>query len=181
MKFRKYCVPVFGITGWKNSGKTMLTSRLISHFSGLGLRVGAIKHAHHSFEIDHQGRDSWKMREAGARQVAVVSKHRWALLCELNPEPEPPFEEILGHFKGFDLVLTEGYKQLAFPKIEARSDFQHTRQLLALEREDIVAIASSMHDDDFPDLPVFDPGDMAAIGAFILDMLGIDAGSGKPS
>ena len=173
MKFKRYCVPVFGITGWKNSGKTMLTSRLISHFSSLGLRVGAIKHAHHSFEIDHQGRDSWKMREAGARQVAVVSRHRWALLCELDPEPEPSFEAILENFRGFDLVLVEGYKQLDFPKIEARSDFQQTRQLLALERDDIVAIASREEVESRPELHVMDPDDISSIARLIIKTLNI--------
>ena len=135
-------VPVFGITGWKNSGKTLLTTRLIAHFTKAGLRVGAIKHAHHSFEIDHEGRDSYLMREAGARQIAVVSKYRWAMIAELEDEPEPEFKTILAQFSGFDLVLVEGYKELAFPKIEARSSFQKTKQILSDERSDIVAIAS---------------------------------------
>ena len=169
-EFPRYEVPVFGVTGWKNSGKTLLTTRLISHFSKLGLRVGAIKHAHHSFEIDHEGRDSYLMREAGARQIAVVSKYRWALVSELVPEQEPDFETILGQFKGFDLVLVEGYKQLAFPKIEARSSFQETRQKLSIDRPDIVAIASDdPHIDD--DLPLFDADDISAIAAFIAKTL----------
>ena len=169
-KFANYTVPVFGITGWKNSGKTLLTTRLINELTQRGLRVGAIKHAHHSFEIDHEGRDSFRMREAGARQVAVVSKFRWALLSELQPEPEPLFEDILAQFKGFDMVLVEGYKQMAFPKIEARSSFQKTKQMLASERDDIVAIAS---DDDKhgESLPHFPPDDIAAIANFILQTL----------
>ena len=169
-EFSRYEVPVFGITGWKNSGKTLLTTRLIRHFSDQGLRVGAIKHAHHSFEIDHEGRDSYLMREAGARQIAVVSKYRWALVAELVPEPEPKFEVILEQFKGFDLVLVEGYKQLAFPKIEARSSFQETKQKLSTDRPDIVAIAS----DDAPvegDLPSFDADDISAIARFIAHAL----------
>lgn len=168
--FSHYIVPVFGITGWKNSGKTLLTTRLIRHFTDKGLRVGAIKHAHHSFEIDHEGRDSYRMREAGARQIAVVSKFRWALVCELEPEPEPRFDDILAQFKGFDLVLAEGYKQLDFPKIEARSSFQETKQMLAKEREDIVAIAS---DDQSHkgNQPLFHPDDIEAIAAFIAQTL----------
>ncbi len=175
--FLSYTVPVFGITGWKNSGKTLLTTRLISHFTQMGLRVGAIKHAHHSFEIDHEGRDSYKMREAGARQVAVVSQYRWALVCELQPEPEPVFEDILARFEGFDLVLAEGYKQLAFPKIEARRSFQETSQMLAKDRDDIVAIASndSSHGEA---LPLFPPDDIPAIAGFILQMLNIKRTSG---
>ncbi len=170
--FCRYDVPVFGITGWKNSGKTLLTTRLIAHFSELGLRVGAIKHAHHSFEIDHEGRDSYLMREAGARQIAVVSKYRWALVAELVPEQEPDFEIILGQFKGFDLVLVEGYKQLAFPKIEARSRFQETRQKLSVDRFDIVAVASDdPHAED--KLPLFDADDISAIAGFIAKTLAL--------
>ncbi len=178
-EFSHFIVPVFGITGWKNSGKTLLTTRLISHFTNKGLRVGAIKHAHHSFEIDHEGRDSYKMREAGARQVAVVSRFRWAMIAELEPEPEPCFETILEQFRGFDLVLAEGYKQLAFPKIEARSSFQETRQMLAADRPDIVAIACDDPDlGDDPDrtagLPVFAPDNIKAIAAFIERVLALD-------
>lgn len=174
-EFSRFIVPVFGITGWKNSGKTLLTTRLISHFTQKGLRVGAIKHAHHSFEIDHEGRDSFRMREAGARQIAVVSKFRWALVCELEPEPEPRFETILEQFRGFDLVLAEGYKQLAFPKIEARSSFQETRQMLAEDREDIIALASD-NETDSADLPVFSPDDIEAIAGFISQALGLKLG-----
>ncbi len=170
--FRSFEVPVFGITGWKNSGKTLLTTRLISHFSRAGKRVGAIKHAHHSFEIDHEGRDSFRMRESGARQVAIISKYRWAMVSELQPEPEPDFDDVLGQFRGFDLVLVEGYKQLAFPKIEVRSSFQQTRQRLADDREDIVAIAT---DEKNPgsSLPVFRPDDIASIAGFIGQTLGL--------
>ena len=169
-EFSQFTPPVFGITGWKNSGKTRLTTRLISHFTSQGLRVGAIKHAHHSFEIDHEGRDSFMMREAGARQVAVVSKYRWAIVSELEPEPEPDFETILAAFESFDLVLVEGYKQLSFPKIEARSSLQETRQNLADERSDIVAIAS---DDSTQSgsLPFFSPDDIDAIADFIFQTL----------
>jgi len=172
-EFSQFIVPVFGVTGWKNSGKTLLTTRLISYFTEQGLRVGAIKHAHHSFEIDHEGRDSYLMREAGARQIAVVSQFRWALIAELQPEPEPDFEEILSRFKGFDLVLVEGYKQLSFPKIEARSSFQETRQRLSEDRDDIIALASDtpLTASDTPSteskLPLFDASDIAAIAGFI--------------
>ena len=116
------------------------------------------------------------MRQAGARQVAVVSRHRWALVCELEPDPEPPFEAILGQFDGFDLVLVEGYKQLLFPKIEARSQFQQTRQRLADDRDDIVAIASD-NPEDAGTLPRFHPDDMDAIAAFIIDLLRLRRGA----
>lgn len=171
--FDRFIVPVFGITGWKNSGKTRLTTALIACFSARGLRVGAIKHAHHSFEIDHEGRDSYKMRMAGAGQVAVVSQFRWAMVRELTGESEPAFGDIIAHFSGYDLVLVEGYKDEHFPKIETRSVHQTTRQLLAAEREDIIAIASD-DERDRGALPMFNPDDVEAIANFILASLAAD-------
>jgi molybdopterin-guanine dinucleotide biosynthesis protein B len=170
--FDDFVVPVFGITGWKNSGKTRLTTGLVATLTARGFRVGAIKHAHHSFEIDHEGRDSFKMRQAGARQVAVVSQFRWALVRELEGEEEPTFEHILSHFAGYDLVLAEGYKQLRFPKIETRSAHQTTRQLLAAERDDIIAVASD-DERDRGALPLFHPDDLEGIANFVLATLEI--------
>ena len=114
--------PVFGITGWKNSGKTTLTARLIAEFTGRGYRVCAVKHAHESFDIDQPGRDSYRLREAGARRVLLSSPRRWALMHELSGDPEMPLDRLLGEAAGFDLVLIEGYKREPFPKIEIRRD-----------------------------------------------------------
>jgi molybdopterin-guanine dinucleotide biosynthesis protein B len=165
-------LPVFGVTGWKNSGKTTLVAALIDDLVGRGLKVGAIKHAHHSLEIDHEGRDSYKMRAAGAQQVALVSEHRFALIRELAQEPEPEFDQILQHFEGFDLVLVEGYKQLPLPKIEIRGPSLEDVPLIADEIDEVVAIASK----DVVNargLPVFSPDDTGAIADFIIDWLGL--------
>jgi molybdopterin-guanine dinucleotide biosynthesis protein B len=85
--------PVFGITGWKNSGKTQLVTRLVAEFTSRGLKVSTVKHAHHNFDIDRPGADSYRHREAGAVEVALVSGRRWALMHELREEEEPPLEQ----------------------------------------------------------------------------------------
>ena len=126
--------PVFGITGWKNSGKTTLTARLIAEFTGRGYRVCAVKHAHESFDIDAPGRDSYRLREAGARRVLLSSPKRWALMHELGGDPEMPLDRLLGETAGFDLVLIEGYKREPFPKIEIRRDGGASRQPLGGKR-----------------------------------------------
>ena len=88
--------PVFGITGWKNSGKTTLVTRLVAEFARRGYRVSTVKHAHHDFDIDKPATDSFRHREAGASEVMIVSGHRWALMHELRGEDEPPLEAALG-------------------------------------------------------------------------------------
>ena len=166
---------LFGVIGWKNSGKTTLLARLIEEFTARGLTVSAIKHAHHSFEIDHEGRDSHRFRQSGARRIAVVSRHRWAMVHELRNEPEPSLQELLQHIGPCELVLIEGYKSGEFPKIEARSNSSHTSDPLAPIDPYIVAIAK--HCDiaaDNENLPVFDLDDIPAIADFIASHLGRD-------
>lgn len=164
--------PVFGVIGWKNSGKTTLMARLVEEFSRRGLSVSAIKHAHHSFDIDHPGRDSYKFREAGARQVALVSPRRWALMHELRDEQKPEFEDVLGHIGPCDLVLVEGYKGGPFPKIEARSSRSLTRDALSEDDDRIIAIASA---EETPTgaLPHFSIDDITGIADFIAGYLGL--------
>ncbi|MEK9705897.1 MAG: molybdopterin-guanine dinucleotide biosynthesis protein B, partial [Paracoccaceae bacterium] len=99
---------IFGVTGWKNSGKTGLMERLITEFTARGLSVSSIKHAHHSFDIDHPGRDSYRHRDAGARQVLLASRNRWALMHELRDEDEPSLGDLLKQLSPVDLVLIEG-------------------------------------------------------------------------
>lgn len=99
---------IFGVTGWKNSGKTGLMERLITEFTARGLSVSSIKHAHHSFDIDHPGRDSYRHRDAGARQVLLASRNRWALMHELRNEDEPSLGDLLKQLSPVDLVLIEG-------------------------------------------------------------------------
>ena len=109
---------VFGIVGWKNSGKTTLVEALLGELSARGYRVSTIKHAHHAFDIDVPGKDSYRHREAGAGEVLVASGQRWALMHELRGGEEPRLEDLLRHLSPCDLVLVEGFKRDAHPKIE---------------------------------------------------------------
>lgn len=169
-------VPVFGVIGWKNSGKTTLMKRLLEEFSKRGYAVSAIKHAHHSFDVDHPGRDSYKFREAGARQVALVSPKRWALMHELRDESKPELEEVLAHIGPCDLVLIEGYKGAPHPKIEARSPRSVTQEALSDNDPQIAAIASD-GETDTGGLPGFDVNDITGIADFIVTHLGLERGS----
>jgi molybdopterin-guanine dinucleotide biosynthesis protein MobB len=112
-------VNVFGIVGWKNSGKTGLMERLVTEITARGYSVSTIKHAHHSFDVDHEGKDSHRHRVAGARQVLLASRNRWALMHELRDEQEPTLAELLTQISPVDLVLIEGYKRDSHAKIEA--------------------------------------------------------------
>ena len=101
---------VFGVTGWKNSGKTGLMERLVAEFSARGFSVSTIKHAHHRFDVDHPGKDSFRHREAGAKEVLLASRNRFALMHELRDDAEPTLEQLLAKLMPVDLVLIEGYK-----------------------------------------------------------------------
>lgn len=163
---------VFGIIGWKNSGKTTLVARLVSEFTRRGLTVSAIKHAHHSFDIDQEGTDTYKLREAGARQVAISSPVRWAFMHELHNDEEPRFEEILSHIGPCDLVLVEGFKNGPFPKIEARSDRSRTQDRIADDDPFIVAMATDKPLEGEV-LPIFDVDDISSIADFIADHMAL--------
>jgi molybdopterin-guanine dinucleotide biosynthesis protein B len=109
---------VFGFAGYSGSGKTTLIEQLIVRFRARGLRVALIKHAHHRFDIDHPGKDSYRHREAGAVEVLITSAQRWVLMHELRDEPEPPLERQLQRLSPCDLVLVEGFKYADIAKIE---------------------------------------------------------------
>ncbi|MCV0424618.1 MAG: molybdopterin-guanine dinucleotide biosynthesis protein B [Roseibium sp.] len=158
--------PVFGITGWKNSGKTQLVTRLVSEFTARGFRVSTVKHAHHNFDIDRPGADSYRHREAGASEVALVSGRRWALMHELRGEDEPSLDDILSRIAPCDLILIEGYKREKHPKIEARRRESRDKGPLAPTDPGILAIAA---DHPLPEekLTVFDLDDVRAIADFI--------------
>ena len=111
---------IFGIAGFKNAGKTTLIVELIGALRQRGLRIGTVKHAHHNFDIDHPGKDSYQHREAGAEEVIVASSRRWAHIRELDLVDEPPLTELLKQFGNLDIVLIEGYKHGAHPKLELR-------------------------------------------------------------
>lgn len=163
--------PLFGVTGWKNSGKTTLVARLIAELTRRGYAVSAVKHAHAGFDIDHPGRDSFKLREAGALEVALSSPVRFALMRELGAGPELPFAEVLAHLGPCDLVLVEGFKRENFAKIEIRREGAASRAPLSGTFPGIVAIASDRPETDA--LPVFKLDDIAGMTDFIVDHVGL--------
>lgn len=157
---------IFGITGWKNSGKTTLTEKLVTELTARGWRVSTVKHAHHDFDIDREGADSFRHRQAGAVEVAIVSGQRWALMHELRDEPEPPLDAILARLGPADIVLVEGYKRESHQKIETRRLSAKDTTPLSQNDPNIVAVAA-----DYPQtsekLPVFALEDVAEIADFI--------------
>jgi len=162
---------IYGVTGWKNAGKTGLMERLVTEITGRGHSVSTLKHAHHSFDVDHPGKDSFRHRSAGATEVLLASRNRWALMHELRDAPEPALEDLLPKLSPVDLVLIEGYKRDRHPKIEAwRAEPGHP--LIAPEDDTIRAVAS---DQPVPGLsvPNFDLDDTAAIADFILKDCGL--------
>jgi molybdopterin-guanine dinucleotide biosynthesis protein B len=164
-------VKVFGIAGFKNSGKTTLTERLVRELTSRGYRVSTVKHAHHGFDVDQEGRDSWRHRQAGASEVAVVSMKRWALLHELRGEAEPPLADVLAKLAPCDLVLTEGYKAESHPKIELRNiELGHPE--LAGSDPNVVAIAANGEITTAP-VPVFDRENIKSIADFIVAEMGL--------
>lgn len=165
--------PVFGVVGWKNSGKTTLTSRLVRELTQRGYAVSVIKHAHESFDIDHPGRDSFRIREAGACEVMLSSPRRFALMRELGDAPEMTLEDLLGHAGSCDVVLVEGYKRDDYPKIEIRRDGARSREPLSTEFPGVVAIASDRPKDEQESLPVFQVDDIGAIAAFVIELVGL--------
>jgi molybdopterin-guanine dinucleotide biosynthesis protein B len=159
--------PVIGIAGWKNSGKTTLVIRLVEEFVRRGVSVATVKHAHHEFQIDDAATDSARHRRAGARDVAIVSSTRWAIVHELRDEDEPTLDEVLAHLSPVDIVIVEGYKQAPIPKIEVRRREQSSKEPLAARDPQVLAIAAD-HAIADETLPVFALDDIAAIADFIV-------------
>ncbi len=161
---------IYGIVGYKNAGKTGLMERLVTEITTRGFSVSTLKHAHHSFDVDQPGKDSHRHRVAGASQVLLSSGTRWALMSELRGAAEPSLGTLLAKLDPVDLVLVEGYKRDAHPKIEAyRNETGHP--LIAPGDPTVRAVAS----DVVPDIscPVFDLDDTAAIADFILSEVGL--------
>ncbi|HET6307070.1 MAG TPA: molybdopterin-guanine dinucleotide biosynthesis protein B [Rhodopila sp.] len=152
---------VMGLAGWSGAGKTTLVRKLIPLLCGRGLRVSTLKHAHHSFDVDQPGKDSWEHRQAGATEVLVSSGTRWALMHELREEAEPGLPALLAHMSPVDLVLVEGFKRDRHPKIEIHRS-ANAKPLLHPGDPTIVAIAS---DAALPGLaiPLHHLDDVAAI------------------
>ena len=156
---------IFGFAGWSGSGKTTLIEKLIPLFVARGLKVSLVKHAHHSFDVDQPGKDSYRHRHAGCSEVLVTSSKRWVLMHELRGSPEPGFAELIRQVSPCDLLLVEGFKREKLPKLEVyRASVGES--LLHPQDPDIVAVASDQRVDT--KLPQFDLNDASGIAAFIL-------------
>jgi len=157
---------VFGLAGWSGSGKTTLLTALIPELVSRGITVSTLKHAHHAFDVDQPGKDSWRHRQAGAREVMISSQNRWALMHELRGEREPTLEELVRRMSPADLLLVEGFKHYTHPKIEVYRP-SLGKPLLHPEDPSVVAIAS---DEMMPglSLPWLPRSDISAVATFIL-------------
>lgn len=169
--------PIVAVVGWKKSGKTTLTTRLIAELSGRGYRIATIKHAHHKFQIDDAETDSARHRRAGARQVAVVSPERVAMIKELDGAPEPNFADVVAMLDPCDLIIVEGYKSARIPKIEARRTQSFSREPLAREDPDVIAIAAD-HPTEGHGRPVFALDDITAMADLVERVILGAAGAG---
>ena len=160
---------IFGIAGWSGSGKTTLLERLIPCFTARGLAVSVVKHAHHGFDIDRPGKDSYRHREAGASEVLLACGERWALMHERRGGPEPTLAQLLARLAACDLVLVEGFKEEpGVPKLEVFRP-EAGKPPLFPGRADIVAIAAASP--PATHLPVLPLDDAGAIAGFVIDFL----------
>ncbi len=157
---------LFGIAGWSGSGKTTLLRGLIPLLVGRGITVSTVKHAHHAFDVDQPGKDSYVHREAGATEVMISSTHRWALMHEHRGAPEPSLAELIRHMTPVDLLLIEGFKYATYDKLEVHRP-SLGKPMLAPEDPYVVAVASDapLPGLDRPVLPLNDP---AAIAHFVM-------------
>jgi molybdopterin-guanine dinucleotide biosynthesis protein B len=162
---------IFGLAGWSGSGKTTLLTAVIPDLAARGLTVSTIKHAHHEFDIDRPGKDSWRHRAAGASEVMVASARRWALMHELRGASEPTLDELVARMSPVDLLLVEGWKHHPHPKLEVHRP-SLGKPLLYPDDSHVVAIAS---DEAFAaPLPLLPLGDPGAVARFIVEHLGLD-------
>jgi molybdopterin-guanine dinucleotide biosynthesis protein B len=158
---------VFGLAGWSGAGKTTLIRRLIPRLVEDGLSVSTLKHAHHNFDVDQPGKDSWEHRQAGARQVLVASRIRWALMSELRDAPEPSLEELLTRLDPVDLVLVEGYKRDTHPKLEVWRAANGKPPIFP-DDPTVIALATDAAPPGVA-LPVLDLDDIPAIARFVTE------------
>ena len=162
---------IFGFAGWSGSGKTTLIEQLIPRFVGHGLTESLIKHAHHTFDVDHPGKDSYRHRQAGASEILVTSSRRWVLMHELRGAHEPAFDEQIRHLAPCDLLLVEGFKHAPIPKLEVWRA-QTGEGLLHPNDPHIVAVASDEKVET--KLPLLDLNDVDGIAQFIVKKLDLE-------
>lgn len=163
---------IYGVIGWKNNGKTGLMERLVADITGRGLRVSTVKHAHHAFDVDREGKDSFRHRQAGAGEVLLASYKRWALMHELGDGDEPDLQTLLAKLAPCDLVLVEGYKRDSHAKIEVHRQAAG-RDLIAPGDPNVRALASDVTISGL-NLPLFELDDTSAIADFILCEVGLN-------
>jgi molybdopterin-guanine dinucleotide biosynthesis protein MobB len=173
--------PVLGFAAYSGTGKTTLLVQLLPRLRAAGLRIGMIKHAHHRFEIDHPGKDSYELRKAGASQMLITSSRRWALVTDLDDEHDAVLQEALERLdqRELDLILVEGFKHEAFPKIELHRPAVGNA-LIFPDDPNVIAIAT---DAPFPrptTLPVLDLNDVDAIADFVRHFLVSAQSAGAP-
>ena len=173
---------VIGLIGWSGSGKTTLMVELIRELTGRGYTVSTVKHAHHAFDLDQPGKDSYRHRNAGAGEVMVAAADRWALMHELAGAPEPGLDQLLAHMSPVDLVLVEGFKHHRHDKIEIYRP-SLGQPLLAATDSSVIAIASDTPFDGATagKVAVLDLNDPAAIARFILATCGFTADEPAPA
>ena len=157
---------IIGFAGYSGSGKTTLLEKLIPLLIARGLRIAVIKHAHHNFDIDKPGKDTYRHRQAGAGEVMIISAHRWALMHELHDETEPALEDLCARFSPCDLILAEGYKHSAIPKLEVHRSETGNEHLYPSDPRIIAVITDSR--DPLP-LPLLNIDAPEEVAAFILD------------
>lgn len=160
----------FGFAGWSGSGKTTLIEQLIPRFTRRGLKVSLIKHAHHTFDVDHPGKDSYRHRQAGASEILVTSSRRWVLMHELRGAHEPSFEEQVKRISPCDLLLVEGFKHAPIPKLEVWRK-ETGEPLLHPNDPHIVAVASDAKVET--KLPLLDLNDPDGVARFIVEKMGL--------
>ena len=171
-----YPKPVLGFAAFSGTGKTTLLEKLIPQLAEQGIRIGMIKHAHHEFDIDKPGKDSYRLRKAGAQQMLIASSSRQALMTENETPQEPRLDVLVTRLDldNIDLVLVEGFKHVPFPRIELHRE-ELGKSLLYPEDPGIIAVASD-HLADCGDLPSLDINDTAAIAEFIVAWLSTQNG-----
>jgi len=161
---------ILGIAGYSGSGKTTLIEKVIPELVGAGLRVSLIKHAHHEFDVDHPGKDSYRHRHAGCAEVLVTSSKRWALMHELRGAAEPTLGEQLKRLSPCDLVIVEGFKSQPIPKIEVHRRDSET-PLLYPDDANVIAVATD--EKLATELPQLDVDDAESVARFIVQHLGL--------
>ncbi|MES9875137.1 MAG: molybdopterin-guanine dinucleotide biosynthesis protein MobB [Candidatus Sedimenticola sp. 6PFRAG7] len=163
-------VPVLGFAAYSGTGKTTLLKQLLPKLRGRGLRVGMIKHAHHDFDIDTPGKDSYELRKAGASEMLIASGRRWALMVDMDREGDPVLQDMLDRLDqgNLDLVLVEGFKHEAFPKIELHRPAVGM-PLIFPEDKDVIAVASDGELAQSTDLPRLDINNIDSIAEFVFN------------